>query len=147
MGQIVAFWTHLNVHVFSRAANRLTFQSIPHKIFEPRRNKLYGQFRILYDKERRDFCNPPSIDRVLVMGWIYRWDGGDKKCVKNFVAETSLTLGIPTRIWKDTVKVYLTKLGSEVEACSEWLRITTRGRLWYTVSILQILLPQNKYVN
>jgi len=106
------------------------------RIFEPKRDKVTGEWRKLHNEERNDLYSSPNIVRVIKLRRI-RWVGhvarmGERKGVSRGLVgkpEEKRPLGSPRRRWEDNIKVDIQVVTCGVWTGSSWLRI---GKGWGT---------------
>ena len=106
------------------------------KIFRPRRDKVTGEWRKLYNEELNDLYFSPNIVQVTKLRRM-RWLGhvacmGERRGTYRVLMgklEGRRPLGRPRHRWQDIFKMDLQELGWGAWTGSKWLRIGAGGGL------------------
>jgi hypothetical protein len=88
------------------------------RIFEPKRDEVTGEWKILHNEELNDLYSSPNITRVIKSRRM-RWAGhvelmGEGRGAYRLLVgrpEGRRPIGRPRRRWEDNIKMYLQEVG------------------------------------
>jgi hypothetical protein len=104
------------------------------KLFGPKRDKVTGEWRKLYNEELNDLYSLPNIVRV-VKSRRMRWAGhvarmGEERVVHRVLVrkpEEKRPLGRPRRRWEDNIKINLQDVGGDR---GDWMELAEDRDRW-----------------
>ena len=113
---------------------RVFEKKVLRRVFEPKRDKLTGEWRKLHNEELSDLYPSPNILRV-VKSRRMRW-AGHVACVGEGIGvyrvlvgkpERKRPVGRPRRRWENNIKMALQEVGG---GCGDWMELAQDRERW-----------------